>query len=74
MGRVTALDNLPGTHDRPYRKGRSVGVAIAEPNRFAGRQFDGDLVELFVARRGQLASEPEMLLAPLIRGFAHLER
>ncbi len=37
------------THDRPYRAGRSLPVAIDELRREAGRQFDPDVVEAFIA-------------------------
>jgi hypothetical protein len=42
------------THTRPYRQARSVELALEELDRWAGRQFDPDLVALLVeiARSG----------------------
>lgn len=37
------------THDRPYRAGRGADVAIEELRREAGRQFDPDVVDAFLA-------------------------
>jgi HD-GYP domain-containing protein (c-di-GMP phosphodiesterase class II) len=45
---VDAFDAM--THDRPYRRGRSVDDALEELRRESGRQFDPDLAALFVAR------------------------
>ncbi|MES1244097.1 MAG: HD domain-containing phosphohydrolase [Acidobacteriota bacterium] len=56
---VDAFDAI--THDRPYRAGTSVEVAIAELREEAGRQFDPRLVDLLaeVLKEGEwLLSEP----------------
>jgi HD-GYP domain-containing protein (c-di-GMP phosphodiesterase class II) len=47
LGRILALaDALAAmTHDRPYRKGRTLEQALAELHRGAGAQFDPALVE-----------------------------
>jgi HD-GYP domain-containing protein (c-di-GMP phosphodiesterase class II) len=37
------------THDRPYRRGRPLAVALDELRRESGRQFDPDVVEAFLA-------------------------
>ncbi|HBL29457.1 MAG TPA: hypothetical protein DD490_21705 [Acidobacteria bacterium] len=49
---VDAFDAI--THDRPYRRGQSVEVAMEELRREAGRQFDPRIVELLleVVREG----------------------
>ncbi len=44
---VDAFDAI--THDRPYRKGRSVAEALEELKRCAGTQFDPTMVEIMVA-------------------------
>jgi hypothetical protein len=36
------------THDRPYKRGRSVEEALEELDRWAGRQFDPELVRLLI--------------------------
>ena len=36
------------TSDRPYRKALSHEVAIAELKKFAGTQFDPDMVQMFI--------------------------
>lgn len=42
------------THTRPYQTARSVEDALAELDRWSGRQFDPELVRLLVALiRGQ---------------------
>lgn len=56
---VDAFDAI--THDRPYRAGNTVEVAITELREEAGRQFDPRLVEVLahVLREGEwLLSEP----------------
>ena len=45
------------TEDRPYRAGRPRGVAIDELRREAGRQFDPDVVEAFIAVIQELPEE-----------------
>jgi HD-GYP domain-containing protein (c-di-GMP phosphodiesterase class II) len=47
------------TSDRTYKKGRAPEEAMAELERCAGAQFDGELVRLFVA---QLRKLPNPLL------------
>jgi hypothetical protein len=41
-----AMDAI--THDRPYRRARSLEWAMAELKRYAGRQFDPELVRLLL--------------------------
>ncbi len=56
---VDAFDAI--THDRPYRAGNTVEVAVAELRQEAGRQFDPHLVEVLaeVLKEGEwLLSEP----------------
>jgi putative nucleotidyltransferase with HDIG domain len=56
---VDAFDAI--THDRPYRAGNTVEVALDELRRESGRQFDPRLVELLaeVLKEGEwLLSEP----------------
>ena len=59
---VDAFDAI--THDRPYRRGASVGTAITELRQESGRQFDPRLVEVLieVLREGDwwLAGETEI--------------
>lgn len=43
---VDAFDAL--TNDRPYRKAKSTKAALEELKRFAGQQFDPELVDIFV--------------------------
>jgi HD-GYP domain-containing protein (c-di-GMP phosphodiesterase class II) len=51
LGRILALaDALAAmTHDRPYRKGRTLEQALTELRKGAGTQFDPDLVDPAVA-------------------------
>jgi putative nucleotidyltransferase with HDIG domain len=44
---VDAFDAI--THDRPYRPGGSVEIAVEELRREAGRQFDPRIVEVLIA-------------------------
>lgn len=44
---VDAYDSM--TSDRPYRKAMTSEVAVAELRRYAGTQFDPDLVEKFIS-------------------------
>ncbi|HEY3523626.1 MAG TPA: HD domain-containing phosphohydrolase [Candidatus Limnocylindrales bacterium] len=46
VGIVDSFDAM--THERPYRAALDVGVAIDELRRAAGRQFDPELVDLFL--------------------------
>jgi putative two-component system response regulator len=46
VGLVDAYDAM--IHDRPYRRARTVDMAIAEINGLAGIQFDPDLARMFV--------------------------
>ena len=47
---ITACDAYSAmTSDRPYRAARSPAEAVAELRRCAGRQFDGQVVELLCA-------------------------
>jgi hypothetical protein len=48
LGIIDAYDVM--THERPYGKTRSPGSAIEELKKGAGRQFDPELVNLFIAR------------------------
>jgi HD-GYP domain-containing protein (c-di-GMP phosphodiesterase class II) len=51
------------TSDRPYRAALSPEIALAELRRGAGRQFDPDLVEAFIAcYRGQ--NRPSLVVVP----------
>ena len=51
------------TSDRPYRKALSSEIALAELRRGAGRQFDPDLVEAFIAcYRGD--NRPALVVLP----------
>ena len=45
--------------DRPYRKGRSADVIVAELKRCSGTQFDPNVVEAF--------------LKTITKGFIHLQ-
>ncbi|MDQ2682517.1 MAG: diguanylate cyclase, partial [Chloroflexota bacterium] len=51
LGRILSMaDALAAmTHDRPYRKGRSMEQAFTELRKGAGSQFDPDLIEEFIA-------------------------
>ncbi len=51
LGRILAMSDALAamTHDRPYRKGRTLDQALAELRKGAGSQFDPNLVEDFVA-------------------------
>lgn len=51
LGRILALADAFAamTHDRPYRKGRSIDQAITELRAGAGTQFDPALVEPFIS-------------------------
>ena len=52
------------TSDRPYRAALSPEIALAELRRGAGRQFDPDLVETFIAcYRGE--AQPHLVALPL---------
>ena len=64
LGRILALADAYSAiiHDRPYRKGKSVGQAIAILRTGAGTQFDPDLVEPFAATVASLALEHEWAL------------
>jgi putative two-component system response regulator len=67
VGLADAFDAM--THDRPYRPALSIAVALDELRRHAGRQFDPDLVEPFIACLESLAdrSEPgEVLELPRV--------
>ena len=68
---VDAFDAI--THDRPYRPGNSVEVAIAELREEAGRQFDPRLVEVLaeVLKEGEwLLSEPFAVTSNALRTAA----
>jgi putative two-component system response regulator len=57
---VTVADAFDAlTHDRPYRAGRSIKLAIEELRREAGRQFDAQVVEAIASA---LEHEPAPLL------------
>lgn len=47
LGIVDAFDAM--TNDRPYRKAMSIHEALAELQRCAGKQFDPQLVDIFVS-------------------------
>jgi len=57
---VDAYDAI--THDRPYRLGRPVDVALEELRREAGRQFDPRMVEALIA----VVEEEGLLTAPAV--------
>ena len=52
------------THNRPYRQARSVEEALAELNRWAGRQFDPELVRLLTDLARSAAFGPTAGAAP----------
>lgn len=65
---VDAFDAM--THDRPYRAGLPLDRALDELRREAGRQFDPDLSELFVAQQATLAAAAdEMTATSFTRGL-----
>ena len=59
MARVLAVADAfdAMTTDRPYRKAMSVEVAVVELRAHAGRQFDPDVVEAFIAGMADERSE-----------------
>jgi PAS domain S-box-containing protein len=58
VGRIVAVADVFDalTHDRPYKKATPEDGAIAEIRRVAGSQLDPRVVEVFLARLGDLAS------------------
>ena len=48
------------THDRPYRRAFSTSYALEEVRQQAGRQFDPELAEPFIACLDELAQIPEL--------------
>jgi putative nucleotidyltransferase with HDIG domain len=56
------------TADRPYRRARSSAEARAELRRQAGRQFDAEVVEAFVALLGADAAPPPAARAAAAAG------
>lgn len=58
---VSVLDAYDAmTSDRPYRKSQGKEWAMEELRRFAGTQFDPNVVESFISILGDLDSENEM--------------
>jgi HD-GYP domain-containing protein (c-di-GMP phosphodiesterase class II) len=53
------------TSDRPYRKGTSFAVATKEIAQCAGKQFDPQIVEIFLAMPEQTWSELRAETSPL---------
>jgi putative nucleotidyltransferase with HDIG domain len=53
------------TSDRPYRKGASFAAAIEEIRRCAGKQFDPQIVEVFLGMPGTTWSELRMEIGKL---------
>jgi HD-GYP domain-containing protein (c-di-GMP phosphodiesterase class II) len=55
LGRIMAIADAFAAMilDRPYRKGRTTGEALAEIQRCAGTQLDSELVEAFVRMVGR---------------------
>jgi HD-GYP domain-containing protein (c-di-GMP phosphodiesterase class II) len=51
VGRIVAVADAfdAMTHDRPYRRARSVAEALEELRRHAGTQFDPDVLAAFMA-------------------------
>ena len=47
------------TNDRPYRNGKSHGEAVSELRRLAGRQFDPELVEIFLGVVEEMRSKEQ---------------
>ncbi len=58
VGLADAFDAM--THDRPYRRALPIPAALDELRRHAGRQFDPDLVEPFIACLDALSSATDM--------------
>ncbi len=57
VGVVDAFDAM--THERPYSRALSVDQALEELRRGAGRQFDPDLVAVFLGLLHQELSDPD---------------
>ena len=57
------------THTRPYRQARSVELALEELDRWAGRQFDPEMVRLLIelTRSGRFGSRPDRRQASFAR-------
>jgi len=53
------------TSDRPYRAALSPDIALAELRRGAGRQFDPDVVEMFIACFRERRAQPTLTAVPV---------
>jgi putative two-component system response regulator len=60
VGVVDAFDAM--VHTRPYRPALSIERAIAELRREAGRQFDPELIPIFLALVGDVSGEASRLM------------